>query len=106
MKAHATADGIAAEQWYKRGYDVLRQGNADGARTFFDRALQADPFHANSLYFLGTIEEGRGDIARAIYFYEQTLHARPGHVSASQRLARLRAVSARSSRPPLTVERS
>jgi Tetratricopeptide repeat len=106
MMAQATVDGLTAEEWYRRGYSVLKQGNTDGARAFFARSLQAEPLHANSLYFLGTIEERRNNVARAIELYEQSLRARPGHVSASQRLARLRAAAAPNPQPPRAVERA
>jgi hypothetical protein len=101
--AEEIVDGLTAEQWYRRGYNAIRQGNADAARGFFSRALQADPFHANSLYFLGTIEEARNNTARAIEFYEQSLRFRPGHVSASQRLATLRGARERNPQPGFMV---
>jgi hypothetical protein len=102
--SQATADGLSAEEWCTRGYGRLARGDPEGARPFFVRAIQADPTHANSVYFLGTIEEGRSNIARAIEFYEQTLRARPGHVSASKRLARLRAEPVQSPRAFVRTE--
>jgi hypothetical protein len=104
--AQATVDGLSAEDWYKRGYDLLSRGDPGSARPVFARALQADPSHANSLYFLGTIEERRHNIARAIEFYERSLRARPGHISASQRLATLRATPTQNPQPKIPRERS
>jgi tetratricopeptide repeat protein len=81
-----SADGSVAEDCYRRGTEVLQQGNVEEAVAWLRRALDDDPSHANALYRLGTIEERRGDRASAVDLYQRALQAHPGHVSAGERL--------------------
>jgi hypothetical protein len=81
-----SADRSGAEDCYRRGTEVLQQGNVDEAVAWLRRALDDDPSHANALYRLGTIEERRGNRGRAVDLYQRALRAHPGHVSATERL--------------------
>jgi hypothetical protein len=87
-----SADGSVAEDCYRRGTDVLQQGNVEEAVAWLRRALDDDPSHANALYRLGTIEEHRRNHAGAIELYQRALRAHPGHVSAKERLRALAGV--------------
>jgi O-Antigen ligase/Tetratricopeptide repeat len=62
--------------WYG-GLAQAGQGNFEGAKPLFERALLRHPYHINTLNNLGSVHQVLGDVPRAITYYEKALTLSP-----------------------------
>ncbi|MDQ3935520.1 MAG: FHA domain-containing protein [Actinomycetota bacterium] len=86
--------GASPDDEYALGYQALEAGEDAAAAAAFERALQADPGHANSMYQLGVVAQRRGDLEAAATLYHRAIEANPRHVSAHARLQELERLAA------------
>lgn len=66
--------------------ELLAQGRESEAIAEFERALELNPQHANSLNELGEIQRKRGERDAAVRLFEAALQADPGFVAARNNL--------------------
>jgi len=72
---------------YDRGYELHRQGSIEEAIAYYRKNLRNNPYHAPSLYNLGTAfhVKNQPDLARACY--EKAVQVDPGLIGAHYNLA-------------------
>jgi tetratricopeptide (TPR) repeat protein len=73
----ASADG-----WYAIGCEI-EDGDAQGARAAYERALELDPKHADAHVNLGCLEHEAGRLREAERHYRAALEVRPGDGTAA-----------------------
>ncbi len=78
-------------------------GNPDQAITAWEFWLKSHPTDSKATLVLGTLEEGKGDIAQAMDFYKQTLQITPGQPVAANNLAFLMVEAGQNSDVALTM---
>ena len=78
-------------------------GNPDQAITAWEFWLKSHPTDFKATLVLGTLEEGKGDIAQAMDFYRQTLQIMPGQAVAANNLAFLMVEAGQNSDVALTM---
>ena len=78
-------------------------GNPDQAITAWEFWLKNHPNDSKATLVLGTLEEGKGDIAQAMDFYKQTMQIVPGQPVAANNLAYLMVESGQNSDVALTM---
>ncbi len=71
-----------AEFHYQLGLSHDVKQDYDGAIAEYQKALDLDPSHANSLFRLGYVADLRGDDEEALELYERCAAVRPVHVNA------------------------
>ena len=65
-----------------KGTSLMELGDCEGALACFDRAIAADPTHANTWNNRGNLFMRMGDYDQAIYSYERALALEPDHAVA------------------------
>lgn len=73
----------------------------DRAIRAYERALEIDPQTPNIHYHLGLIYKERGDLARAIHYFEEAINVNPDDKDASYWIAHLSARLERGANPEL-----
>ncbi len=74
---------------YNQGHTLLKQGEADQARRFFERCLELDPEHMFSLIRLGQMAEQSDDVEAARDYYTRARSVPGGEGVTHRHLARL-----------------
>jgi len=69
-----------------------KEGDIDGAISFFNRAIELDPNYAESYNNLGFIYHKKGDYERAKEYFEKTLEINPNHEKARMNLKNIDAL--------------
>ncbi len=83
--ARARAEEVSAEDWYDLACE-LEITSIDEAKDAYERALKADPEHADAHVNLGRILHEEGAPAAAEPHYRAALAARPDHETAAYNL--------------------
>ncbi|MDD2752910.1 MAG: hypothetical protein PHN59_07230 [Candidatus Omnitrophica bacterium] len=78
-----------ARDYRQQGITLQSAGNLEDAKSFYQRAVIADPLYAVPYNDLGIIAEGEGDFAAAEEYYLRCIGADPGFLSAYSNLALL-----------------
>ena len=81
-----------------RSYDKLisdgvadfQVGRLEAAAAKLERGLAGKPHHADGLFYMGRLHHTRGQLARALFYYECCLDAAPGHPGVKKHLAQVR----------------
>jgi tetratricopeptide (TPR) repeat protein len=87
-----TACGGAEERkakYMEKGKNYFAEKNYEKARIEFKNVMQIDPKFADSYYFIGQIEERKGDLQKAAGNYQQAIQLNPDHIEAKTKLARI-----------------
>lgn len=77
----------AAEEFYRRGVDMEKDGNHEKAVDYYERALNENPDHELSAFNLAVLYDRRAEDARAIELYERVCTSPPVHLNALMNLA-------------------
>jgi DNA-directed RNA polymerase subunit alpha len=77
----------AAEEYYRRGWDAEKEGNHVKAVEFYERALNENPDHENTVFRLAVLYDRRAEDAKAIELYERICTSAPVHLNALMNLA-------------------
>lgn len=80
--AQRDAEDTTADGWYALGCQ-LETGSPDQAREAYERAIAADPTHADARVNLGRLLHEGGDAAAAAGHYRDALAARPDDTTAA-----------------------
>src|SRR2546427_844057 len=83
----ASINERAAEEYFKRGLEVEKEGNHEKAIEFFERALNETPDHEKACFSLAVMYDRRADDAKAIELYERVCTSPPVHLNALINLA-------------------
>src|SRR5262249_17376392 len=67
---------------YFQGLSQEKEGDVVGAIALYEKALEANPRHARSIFRLAYIHDIRGEDGKAIELYEQACRARPALANA------------------------
>lgn len=78
--------GAGARAWYLKGLLADVRGFHDEAQEAYEKALEAEPGHPESLFRLAYILDLRGEDGRALELYEQLRKLRPMHVNTMMNL--------------------
>jgi len=70
-------EGQAVEAEYRLALTAVLQDNTDGALTYLQRALAANPVHLHALNLAGELHFRRGDLPAARLFLERALSLQP-----------------------------
>lgn len=81
-EARGDDTGLTAEDWYALGCD-LEMTDAKEARDAYRRAVEIDPFHADSHVNLGRLLHEEGEPRAAEAHYRVALEANPEHATAA-----------------------
>jgi len=76
-----------AQQSYRAGISLVRQGHLDEAIQTFEKGLEADPRNLILLDALGATYNLKGDLAQAKKYFLEGLQADPGFIPARKNLA-------------------
>jgi tetratricopeptide (TPR) repeat protein len=87
-----------AEGWNKRATAWFLVGNLDASARDCDQVLARNPSHFGALAGYGMIETGRGNMERALAFYEQALDINPNLTGVRASIGDLRRAIARRAR--------
>ncbi len=82
-----------ADAYYGRGYVFFLSGKYDQALEDFTRAYELNPKNPKATFMLGSLYEYKGDIAKAVSFYEKTLELDSTFTEARKALKELKAKS-------------
>jgi tetratricopeptide (TPR) repeat protein len=66
----------------RAGIETARRGDPEGARVYFERAIEIDPDSAEAWSYLGVVAEHQGRLDEARERYEEALHIDPSYVPA------------------------
>jgi DNA-directed RNA polymerase subunit alpha len=77
----------AAEEYYRRGLEAVKEDNHEKAVDFLERALNENPDHEQAAFRLAVLYDRRADDAKAIELYERICTSPPVHVNALMNLA-------------------
>ena len=66
-----------ADEYYKQGCEFVYLEQLDRAAACFEKALEIEPEHAESLNGLGAVEVRRGNSAAALKAFDQSLQINP-----------------------------
>ena len=83
----ASINERAAEEYFKRGLEVEKEGNHEKAIEFYERALNENPDHETACFNLAVMYDRRADDAKAIELYERICTSPPVHLNALLNLA-------------------
>lgn len=75
------------EALYGLGVVRLASGDPIAAEACFETILEQEPLHANALFYLGTLAEGRGFVDEARALYRRALASQPDHGGARAKLS-------------------
>lgn len=75
----------------EEGVREFQLGRMEIARAYFRQVLREEPSDPAALYYMGRIAHDRGDLGRAVYYYQCCLDADPGFPTAGEWLLRARA---------------
>lgn len=77
----------AAEEYFKRGQEVEKEGNHEKAVDYYERALNENPDHEIAAFHLAVLYDRRAEDAKAIELYERICTSPPVHLNALMNLA-------------------
>lgn len=77
----------AAEDFYRRGMDAEAQGLPEKALELYERALNENPDHEQTVFRLAVLYDRRAEDAKAIELYERVCTSPPVHLNALINLA-------------------
>jgi DNA-directed RNA polymerase subunit alpha len=77
----------AAEEYYRRGLDAEKEANHEKAVEFYERALNENPDHEQTVFRLAVLYDRRAEDAKAIELYERICTSPPVHINALLNLA-------------------
>jgi DNA-directed RNA polymerase subunit alpha len=77
----------ASEEFFRKAQDAEKEGNAEKALGFYERALGENPDHELACFQLAKLYDRRGDDTKAIELYERICTSEPVHVNALVNLA-------------------
>ncbi|MEW6428092.1 MAG: tetratricopeptide repeat protein [Thermodesulfobacteriota bacterium] len=86
-RSKGKSGGFAIPSLLRDGIARQRQGDAEGAESFYRKILTVAPDHPEANNNLGILLHGRGETARALLCYERALKGNPGHREARKNLA-------------------
>jgi tetratricopeptide (TPR) repeat protein len=69
------APDLAADEWYEIGC-ALEEGDPEGAREAFEKAIALDPANADALIDLGRLAHAAGEVIKAASCYAEALKVR------------------------------
>ena len=82
--------GPSSSELRTRGISEFQVGHLDKAKTSFQQVLDRYPSDAESLYYIGRVNQAQGNYEQAIYYYQCALDAAPGFKEAAVWLDRAR----------------
>ena len=81
------------EKYLEKGKAYLLEKNYDKARIELKNVLQIDPKFAEAYYILGTIDEEKKELRKAVGDYKKAIELDPKHIGAKVKLARIYAIA-------------
>ena len=79
--------GRSFEKLIGEGIADFQIGKLDDAATKLERGLAGRPHHADGLFYMGQLHHARGQVGRAVFYYQCCLDIAPGYPGARKRLA-------------------
>ena len=86
-QANLTELQKTARLYRQQGIGMQRAGNLDGAMSFYQKAIELDPYYAVIYNDLGVIYETKGEASRAEESYLKSIQLDPAYLSAYSNLA-------------------
>lgn len=86
-EANLTELQKTARIYRQQGLEMQRAGNLEGALSFYQKAIQLDPYYAIPYNDLGVIYEAAGELPRAEDSYLRSIQLDPAYLSAYSNLA-------------------
>lgn len=77
----------AAEEYFSKGKEAEKNGNAEKALDFYERALSENPDHELACFQLAVLYDRRAEDSKAIELYERICTSEPVHLAALMNLA-------------------
>jgi tetratricopeptide (TPR) repeat protein len=77
----------AARKSYNNGLKLVDEGNLDGARKEYQKAIDLDPNYCDAMDNLGQLFRRQGKLDDAIYWYKRSIGILPGNRAAHTNLA-------------------
>lgn len=77
----------SADDWFERALLLEQEGDIDGARDAYQKAIEADPELGDAYVNLGRLHHQAGDPVRAAQFYHQATEVQPDDPVAHYNLA-------------------
>ena len=71
----------------EEGYKLQAMGDLSGALSYYEKAVQIDPYYVEAYNDLGVVYESLGDDRSALSMYEETLKVNPFYLPAHTNLA-------------------
>ncbi|MFC1645566.1 tetratricopeptide repeat protein [Candidatus Omnitrophota bacterium] len=82
-------DAKRVKEFRDKGYDAQRKGNLDMALSYYQKAIEANPYYAMVYNDIGVVFEAKGMTERAKKAYLKALTVDPNYLSAYYNLAAL-----------------
>ena len=82
--------GRTHDKLISEGIADFQVGKLDDAKAKLEAGLAAKPHHADGLFYMGRLHHVRGELGRAVFYYQCCLDAAPGHPGAKKYLAQAR----------------
>ena len=79
--------GRSYEKLISEGIADFQVGKLDAAAAKLERGLAGKPHHADGLFYMGRLHHARGQVGRAIFYYQCCLDVAPGRPGVKKHLA-------------------
>ena len=84
-----TNTNLKIKQLFASGYENHKKNNFDLAKSFYEKILNIDKNHIETIYLLGTLFLQQRNFEKSIKLFNQVLSINPNHVNGLHNLATL-----------------